>query len=95
MPREPLKPIEPSPAKEPSRQYTLRKGFSMQMGREMIHGPEIVNLTLKQAYDYKHMLAEFHDIEKEWAERRSAEGKAQADLAMSAARSRAGVSASG
>lgn len=93
MPREPMGKSEAKVAEREKRQYTLRKGYSMPQGNEMLHGPEIVHLSLKQAYLHKHMMAERADIEKEWNAQQDAVAKAQRDLEMQAARARAGLPA--
>jgi len=91
MPREPIgKPEIRTPERE-KRQYTLRKGYSMPQGNEMLHGPEIVHLSLRQAYLHKHMLAERAEIEKEWDAQEASGAKTQREAEMAAARSRAGL----
>lgn len=91
MAREPMGKTEAGKVAERARQYTLRKGYSMPQGSEMLHGPEIVHLSLKQAYLHKHMLAERADVEKEWNEQEAKASAVKRDSEMADARTRAGL----
>lgn len=49
--------------------YTLREGYSIRQGDELLTGPEYVYLSLDQANAHKHQLEERAAIDVAWADR--------------------------
>ena len=53
-------------------QYTLRDGYPYVQGDELTIGPEILFLSLDQAYGIKHVLEEDRQIRDEWRSKNKA-----------------------